>query len=219
MRKLTLALLLVIALGLALPDGMRIAVGHAEYDRSEPAADSVVTVAPTQVRIWFTQELFRRQGENRIEVAAADGTRVDQGDVTIDDDDRKLMRVSLVAALPAGIYTVHWYALSAEDGHAGEGEFTFTVDSAVHSAAPTLMTDTVAVTDTLAALTVTNIVSDTPEQLATPGPTSTVPVPATPTLAQAPMATPAAPTSTLPCLGGAAPLVLALGIIVIRRRL
>ncbi len=213
MRKLTLTFLIVVSLCLALNGGMRIAVGHADYARSEPAADAVLDAAPTQVRIWFTQEVFRRQGANRIEVADTDGTRVDLDDTTIDDDDRKLMRVSLAPALAAGVYTVRWRALSAEDGHAGAGEFTFTVEST----ASTVITDTVAVTDTLDTLTVTNSVSDMPAQRATPAPIATVPVPATPTLAQEPTVPPA-PTSNLPCLGGAAPLALALGVIVVRRR-
>lgn len=36
---------------------------HADYDRSLPAADSVIPVAPEVVEVWFTQELFRREGQ------------------------------------------------------------------------------------------------------------------------------------------------------------
>lgn len=183
-RKLTLCLawLLAIAFGstLLLP----IASSHADYERSEPAADAVVTAAPPQVRIWFTQELFRREGLNQIEVLDATGQRVDQEDVTIDDDDRTLMQVSLASDLPQGVYTVRWQSLSAEDGHEGKGEFIFTVGDA---AAQTAATPT-----------------------ATPAPTTTVAPPPGPTVPP--------PASALPCLGGAAPLLMAIGALLTRRR-
>lgn len=110
---------------------------HAEYARSEPAADAVIAEAPAEVHVWFTQELFRREGANNLEVTGPDGTRVDQGDARIDDDDRTHLLVSLQPELPPGRYIVRWQALSIEDGHEGEGEFVFTVDpSAAESSSP-----------------------------------------------------------------------------------
>jgi methionine-rich copper-binding protein CopC len=110
---------------------------HADYARSEPAADAVIAEAPAEVHVWFTQELFRREGANNLEVTGPDGARVDQGDARIDDDDRAHLFVSLQPELPPGRYLVHWQALSIEDGHEGEGEFAFTVDpSAAESSAP-----------------------------------------------------------------------------------
>ena len=38
-------------------------LAHADYDRSVPAADELVLQAPQQVQVWFTQELFRREGQ------------------------------------------------------------------------------------------------------------------------------------------------------------
>jgi methionine-rich copper-binding protein CopC len=56
------------------------------------------------------------------------GTQVDLGDghVDLDDPDRKVMLVSL-PDLQQGVYTVHWTAQSAEDGHTAAGHFTFGV--------------------------------------------------------------------------------------------
>lgn len=168
----------------------RLALAHAELDHANPAAGAVLTTPPTQVQIWFTEELFRRKGVNAIAVYGADGSRQDQGDVTINDDDRTLMRVALKPDLPPGVYTVRWQAVSSDDGHESSGEFTFTIGA---SGAPAA---TAAATPTAMPLPV-----------------------ATPTSAPAPTVTPPPTTGTgLPCLGGAAPLLLVVGVLWLRRR-
>lgn len=187
-RQLTLLLTLLFLLSTQRP--IRLALAHADYDHSEPTADTVLATAPTQVRIWFTQELFRRQGLNSIEVYAADGARQDREDAAIDDDDRTLMTVSLNPALPAGIYTVRWHTVSAEDGHEGDGEFTFTVAAADGNAAMAAQAE----------LTATP--TDAPATATAPPPTATAPSPAV----------------SPPCLGGAVPLVLAVGALGVGRR-
>jgi methionine-rich copper-binding protein CopC len=106
----------------------RSALAHADYERSDPAAGSVVPKAPDEVHIWFTQELFRREGENSIEVLGPDGEDAHAGGAVIDDDDRAHMWVELKAGLSEGDYLVRWRSLSADDGDTEEGEFTFTVD-------------------------------------------------------------------------------------------
>lgn len=98
---------------------------HADYDRSEPAADAVLSEAPSQVKVWYTQELFRREGENWLHVFGPDGQRVDRDDTAVDDDDRTLLIVSLADGLADGEYRVEWRALSADDGHPKEDSFTF----------------------------------------------------------------------------------------------
>lgn len=128
--KRKLALLVPVLPLLALIIIARMAFAHAEYDRSEPAAAAVLERAPTQVRIWFTQDLFRRKGQNSITVYTSDSQQIAQDSVVIDDDNRRLMTVTLSPTQVSGIYTVHWRAVSAEDGHTGEGEFTFTVGAA-----------------------------------------------------------------------------------------
>ena len=208
-RKFTLFLLFIVWLGASFP--FRVARGHAEYDHSDPAADAVVAVAPTQVRIWFTQELFRRQGVNQIAVYDATEQRVDLDDAVIADDDRTLMTVSLAPALPNGRYTVRWVALSAEDGHEGQGEFTFTVGEAGAGASVESATTVTA----SANLTVELTVEVTVEAAAQATVTTTA---TAPTLAPTAVAPTPAPTSGLPCLGGAAPLLMVVGALVVARR-
>jgi methionine-rich copper-binding protein CopC len=196
MRRATLTL---IGLLFALVAGLETVVvfAHADYDRSVPAADAKVASAPEQLQVWFTQELFRRQGENRLEVYAPDGERVDLDDAAIDDDNRRLMRVSLSADLPPGQYTVRWRSLSAEDGHPREGEFVFTVDPAVAEEVASAETP---------------VAEATPVDTATPQPAITPsPLPAEPTPAPA-------QGGGLPCGGSTALIGLALGIVWMGRR-
>ena len=106
----TVAAILVIAV--AAP---RVAEAHAEPERSNPAAGSTIPRAPDVLQIWFTQELFRREGANTIVVVGPDG-RVDDGNPVIDSDDRTHLTVGLLPDLPAGSYEVSWTSLSAIDG-------------------------------------------------------------------------------------------------------
>jgi methionine-rich copper-binding protein CopC len=107
---------------------LRSAYAHAAYERSEPGAGSLVSTAPARVDIWFTQDMFRRQGENWIRVSGPDGAEVQSGESAIDDDDRRHMSVALAGDLEPGEYTVTWRTLSSEDGDSEEGTFSFTFD-------------------------------------------------------------------------------------------
>jgi methionine-rich copper-binding protein CopC len=179
---------------------------HAGYDRSIPAADAVIAEAPERLQVWFTQELFRRQGENRLEVYAPGGERVDLDDAAIDDDNRRLMAVSLPADLPPGRYTVRWRTLSSEDGHEGRGEFVFTVDPDAAELAAVEGEGTEEITEE----------ARTPAEIATPEPEAEVV--ATPTAPPAlPAPAPAQP-GVLPCAGSTALIVLALGALVLGRQ-
>jgi methionine-rich copper-binding protein CopC len=100
---------------------------HANYDRSEPAADAVVR-APTRVDVWFTQEMFKREGENTLSVVGPNGEPVNDGSFTLDNADRTHLFIALQAGLSPGDYVVSWHTLSAVDGDTAEGEFRFTVD-------------------------------------------------------------------------------------------
>jgi copper resistance protein C len=104
------------------------AYAHAAYVRSSPGADAIVATPPARVDIWFAQELFRRQGENTIQVTAPGGQEVSVGDTMIDDDDRKHIWVNLKPSLAAGVYTLAWKNVSLEDGHPSQGSFHFTID-------------------------------------------------------------------------------------------
>ena len=125
MRIKALLIGLLIAGGLLFTET---AHAHSAYVRSNPGADAVIASAPAKVEIWFSQELFRRKGENSIQVSGPDGQEVSSGETTIDDDDRTHIWVELSPNLPAGKYLVEWKNISVEDGHSTEGSFNFTID-------------------------------------------------------------------------------------------
>lgn len=189
-------------------------LAHADYESSEPAADAVLSQSPTQVQVWFTQELFRREGENSLEVYGPGDLRVDLDDAAIDDDDRNLMTVSLQSDLADGDYTVRWRTLSADDGDDAEGEFQFTL----RSNTPTPETDQPAPTSTPQPSTPQ---PSTP-QPSTPQPSESESEPS-PTAGSALAETEEAPTGErspgtgLPCLGISFPVALLLGAFMLRR--
>src|SRR3990172_1371623 len=86
--------LLVGVLGLSwlLVGGGR-AQAHANLVRSEPAADAVMPLVPSQVRLWFSEEL--EPGFSEVLVLDKNQARVDRGDSRLADGDRTVMAVSL----------------------------------------------------------------------------------------------------------------------------
>jgi len=101
---------------------------HSRYDHSDPVAGAVLDGTPFVLRAYFSQELMKA---STIQIVDEAGAQVDLGDghVDLDDPDRKVMLVS-VPDLQAGVYTVDWTAVSAEDGHAAAGHFSFGVGMA-----------------------------------------------------------------------------------------
>lgn len=198
MRNYRILLSLLLVTFFALRQPIQRVVAHAQYDRAEPAADAILATPPKVVRIWFTEELFRREGSNGIEVYDATNTRVDLDDATIDDDDRTLMRVSLRPDLSSGPYTVRWKTLSADDGHEGSGEFYFTIEGGATTVVPA---ENTAETSATVAISTT----------ATAQPTTADTAPAiTPQATAQPTATagPSSPSTGLSCLGVVMPLMI-----------
>ena len=192
---LRIALLTLLLLLTGLPLAAKV-LSHADYARSQPAADEVLAAPPEQVQVWFTQELFRREGENWLRVTGPNGARVDGDDAAVDDDDRTLLAVSLSPGLPDGAYRVEWRALSADDGHPKEGEFAFQI--AANPAPPQ---------------------SAPPQSAPTQSAPTSTPTPQ-PTVAPASPTAPSAPSSEggLPCLGAAPLALLAVGSVLARKR-
>lgn len=101
--------------------------GHAEPEISDPMAGATVPEAPPAVIVTFSEEIVAEGTE--LTVIGPDSNRVDQADSALDlnDMDRKRVTVGLQSDLAAGTYTVNWTSVSAEDGDADEGSFTFNI--------------------------------------------------------------------------------------------
>lgn len=97
---------------------------HANLTRSEPAADSNPSSAPTDVRLWFSEQPEIRYSE--ITVYDEAQQRYDLGAVRGLPGEPLGLAISL-RPLPAGIYTVAWKTASAIDGHTTSGTFAFVI--------------------------------------------------------------------------------------------
>jgi methionine-rich copper-binding protein CopC len=98
------------------------AFGHAEYDFSTPGDGEVVTAAPTQVEVHFTEDLAPG-GPNSLNVLDPSNADVDNNDLVVGTD---TMTVTLQGGLTAGVYTVEWHSTSDDDGDEAEDTFQFT---------------------------------------------------------------------------------------------
>jgi methionine-rich copper-binding protein CopC len=96
---------------------------HAFLDHADPKVGSTITNSPTEIKVWFTQNL--EPAFSTLEVQDAKGKEVDKKDAHLDDKDKTLFVVSL-PPLSSGTYTVIWHAVSV-DTHKTQGRFEFTV--------------------------------------------------------------------------------------------
>jgi methionine-rich copper-binding protein CopC len=128
---------LAAALMIALMAPGRLTFAHAQPQRANPAAGSTIPAAPAKVEMWFTEEV--NPDGTVLNVTGPNGEQVDQGDTALDlyDVSHEHVTVTLKPNLGPGVYTVTWQSVSAEDGDAANGTFTFTVTgSACASASP-----------------------------------------------------------------------------------
>jgi len=99
------------------------AFAHAFLDHANPLVGSTVHGSPSDVKVWFTQEL--EPAFSNLRVVDQNGAQVDNQDKAIDPRDRTLLKVTL-PTLPPGKYKVFWRVLSV-DTHTTDGTFTFEV--------------------------------------------------------------------------------------------
>jgi methionine-rich copper-binding protein CopC len=125
MRLLPLALSVAAALPLLVAASV---FAHAEPAIIAPGEDAVLVEPPSQVAIEMSQEMARREGGNDIDVFNEAGEEVTVVSAAIDNANRRRLTVPLPLDLPPGKYTVKWKSLSAEDGDAADGEYSFTID-------------------------------------------------------------------------------------------
>ncbi len=97
---------------------------HLELRGSEPEADTVLTESPEEVRLFFS-EPPQMQGTS-VRLADPAGELVPTTDAEADPDDPRQVHIDLQGPLAAGTYTVHWRVI-AQDGHAQNGDFVFTL--------------------------------------------------------------------------------------------
>src|SRR6266852_9986090 len=120
--RLLVAVLLAISLAFAFPAASE---AHAILLRSDPAKDAVLPVAPSQVRMWFSEAL--NPAFSTAVVVNGANKRVDIGNALVSPSDPTEMDVTLKPNLPPAVYVVIYRTDSNVDGHILTGSFLFSV--------------------------------------------------------------------------------------------
>ncbi len=103
------------------------ALAHALLVKAEPPRRAVLTEAPSQIRLWFNEEI--EGAYSSLVVLDAEKNSVTEVTLHLAPDDQK----SIVLPLPnlaSGTYSVTFRVLSV-DGHVVESSFNFTVKGKV----------------------------------------------------------------------------------------
>ncbi|KIO47808.1 copper resistance CopC family protein [Nitrosospira sp. NpAV] len=116
------------ALIMAMAAGLHSApvLAHAMLVKAEPPRRAVLTVTPTQVRLWFNEEIEKDYAA--LSVLDAAKAPVTEAKPTIAPDDPRAIVLALPGELAAGKYTVKFRVLSV-DGHVVDSSYDFTVKS------------------------------------------------------------------------------------------
>jgi copper transport protein len=123
-RRFVLASVLALWLPVAAP---RSAFAHAVPVTSSPAPNAVLSEGPREISLRFSERVEPRA--SALEVLDARGIRIDDGHAAVAAGDPWLYRVTL-RPVAAGVYTVSWRVMSADDGHVTEGAYVFVVGEA-----------------------------------------------------------------------------------------
>jgi len=99
------------------------ALAHAFPERMEPRVGVVTESAPGQIRIWFDADL--EPAFSTLRVLDVQGRQVNRDPGQVNAGQARLLEAQMPPLAP-GVYHVYWRVI-ARDGHATEGDYTFTV--------------------------------------------------------------------------------------------
>ncbi len=125
LKRFAAAGMLAAVMAIGLQSGPVLA--HAMLVKAEPARRAALTRAPSQVRLWFNEEIEKDYASLAVQDAAKAPVTETKPQVAADDPK------SIVLPLPeleAGKYTVKFRVLSV-DGHVVDSSYDFTVKSKV----------------------------------------------------------------------------------------
>lgn len=99
------------------------ALAHTKLVSSVPQANAVVTPAPTQLRLQFSDPL--ELPFSKVKLVDEKGAAVGASTLAADGANPRVL-VATIPALHAGAYRVQWSTVT-RDGHKVKGEFSFRV--------------------------------------------------------------------------------------------
>lgn len=99
------------------------ALAHTRLESAQPAANSIVSPAPAQVRLQFSDPL--ELPFSKVKLVDEKGAVVDAAKVAVDPADPRTL-IATTPGLHAGAWRVQWSTVT-RDGHKVKGEFGFRV--------------------------------------------------------------------------------------------
>ena len=100
-----------------------LASAHASLKSSIPEAGAVVTAAPKEIALTFTEKV--EEAFSTMTLADGLGRPVSTNKAKVDGANPAILRLE-IPVLGAGAYTVSW-AVAGNDGHRRKGDYKFTV--------------------------------------------------------------------------------------------
>ncbi len=97
---------------------------HAALVRSDPPDNAVLPTAPSEIRMWFSEEISPEFSSARL--LNISGEEIQPESMQRDNEDPMLLILAL-PELPEGVYSVNWRILSEADGHFTQGLLVFGV--------------------------------------------------------------------------------------------
>jgi hypothetical protein len=113
----------VVALMAAAPP--RATFWHTHLEKSDPAANDTLKVAPKTIRLWFSEAVDLPVTRVKLETAAGVVVKT-AAPVRPDTGESAPISVAIGAPLAAGSYKVDW-STAGKDGHPAKGSFAFVV--------------------------------------------------------------------------------------------
>lgn len=107
---------------------------HAKVWKSDPAIGSTIAQAPSKVTVFALEDINPDPAQSYLQVygpsADATDTLISQGKSQVSLSDPKQMSVNITpnSGHANGVYVVFWRTVSADDGDAVSGTFSFTVN-------------------------------------------------------------------------------------------
>lgn len=99
-----------------------VADAHAKLQHAAPEAGSTVA-SPSTIMLHFNEKLAPKL--SGFDVSMSDGMKVDVTPAV--DSSGFMLTAPVKGKLMAGTYKVTWHAVTTDDGHRTEGNYTFTV--------------------------------------------------------------------------------------------
>jgi len=100
------------------------AFAHAEFVKSTPAPDSILTASPTEIDITFSEAIdLKFSGAKLVDSMKMD---IGTGAAALAEGGDTTLVIPVTKPLAAGDYVIAWHNLS-KDGHKLKGSFKFTV--------------------------------------------------------------------------------------------